>query len=464
MEIAILIIVSLAFLAILGSILIKKHTSDESEVSAREMVLQERLKAKEEEMHARLKSQELFYESKIAEKESALEQMLKSKEQHYQEKLNLIEQAHIEAIKSQKESFEDSLQNVSARLTTITGEMLKQRQAEFAESSQERLDKLLLPLENNLREMRAAVADNNKKNDELSGKLDSNLRTLLTHTVAAQNSADNLAKALRGNNRVQGELGELVLTELLNAHGLTEGRHFHTQVVMNDNGENRLRDSQTNDIKKPDVILHLDNNRELIIDSKVSLSAYLDYVNADNDADRERFLKEHINSLNRHVRELSNKDYTGYVISPKTTVDYVLMFVPNTSALLLATTHSPDLWRKAMEKNVYIADEQTLYAALKIISMTWKQIAQTESQEKVFKLAETLLERVGQFYQSYQQIGRKLEEATNSFNEGKKKLSDEGHSIPVTCRQLVALGAKPGKNAEKIPDIAVPLNPAELIS
>ena len=193
---------------------------------------------------------------------------------------------------------------------------------------------------------------------------------------------------------------------------------------------------------RPDVILHLDKTREVIIDSKVSLTAFMDYVNAEDETTRHAAMKAHIESLLKHVKELSTKDYSSYIQAPKVKMDYVIMFVPHTVALWTALNAQPDLWRKAMDMNVYIADEQTLFAALKIINLTWTQIKQAENHEKVYELANEMLNRVGLFENNYKKIGSALEEAHKAYTDGTKKFAESGQSIPNTCKKLIALGAK----------------------
>lgn len=432
---------------------------------------EEREAAVKRENEQRLETQKLLWETKIGEQEKvfrkelelkdgfiaeqklsfdrerqslneAFNERLKEQERHYKELAASMEEAHKGSLEALKAKFNETINTMSEQLKTVTGEMLRQRQEEFAENSKERLDQLLHPLQFTITEMRKAVAENTNKHSELGGQLDAGLKTLMNHTAAAQASADKLASALRGNNRVQGEWGETVLRELLESQGLKEGTHFDVQSVISNADGSQIR---------PDVILHLDQGREVIIDSKVSLSAFMDYINTDSDEAKTVAIRDHIASIQRHVDELSRKDYTSYIKAPKTKIDYVIMFVPNTSALLLATANNPDLWRKAMEKNVYIADEQTLYAALRIISMTWTHIAQVQNHERVFELAEEMMDRVGQFMKHYQEMGKKIEGAAKSYEDGLKKLSEGKQSIPGTCGKLIKLGAKQTKNSRLIP-------------
>ena len=193
---------------------------------------------------------------------------------------------------------------------------------------------------------------------------------------------------------------------------------------------------------RPDVILHLDERREVIIDSKGSLKAFVDYVNAENEVDRQTFLKAHLDSLKKHVKELAAKDYSSYVQAPKVSAGYVIMFVPHSGALWTALNAEPDLWRRAADMNVYIADEQTLYGALKIVRMTWTQVAQAQNHEKVYALANEMIERVGLFMEKYDALGKALRKATDEYDDGMKKLDVRGQSIINTSRKLIDLGAR----------------------
>ena len=213
------------------------------------------------------------------------------------------------------------------------------------------------------------------------------------------------------------------------------------QSTIRDSSGNAVK-SASGSIMRPDVILHLDTRREVVIDSKVSLTAYIDYVNAQTEEDRQKYLKAHVDSIQKHVRELSAKDYSSYIKPPKVKMDYVIMFIPHSGALWTAVNLQPDLWRKAMEQNVFIADEQTLFAALRIINLTWTQIAQAQNHEKVYALADEMLERVGMFMKKYHEIGKALENAARAYEEGEKKLLPKGQSILNTCAKLERLGAR----------------------
>ena len=221
----------------------------------------------------------------------------------------------------------------------------------------------------------------------------------------------------------------------------------HSAKVIRDSEGHPVK-NEDGSIMRPDVILHLDERREVIIDSKVSLSAYVDYVNAENETDRRAFLKAHVESVRQHVKELSQKDYSAYVKSPKVSAGYVIMFVPNVGALWTALNAEPDLWRKAADMNVYIADEQSLYGALKIVSMTWTQVSQAHNHEKVYELANEMIDRVGLFMEKYEAVGKALKKASDEYEDGRRKLTPRGQSIINTSSKLIKLGAR---NSDKHP-------------
>ena len=334
---------------------------------------------------------------------------------------------------SQKKALEKQLEAKDKEADQLREE--KQNLSTDLKVLQNQLDlgQLVNPLRETIDKMQQAMHESTLKQTELGSAMKENIERMIRQSEAAKMSADELARVFKHGSKVQGDWGETVLDELLTSQGLTKGIHYDTQVVIRTDEGSLLR---------PDVILHLDQQREVIIDSKVSLTAFMDYVNADTDADRQRFLRAHIESIQKHVKELSAKDYSAYIQPPKVRMNYVIMFVPHTGALWTALNAQPDLWRKAMEKNVFIADEQTLYAALHIINLTWTQIAQAQNHEKVFALANEMIDRVGQFVRKYEEVGKALAKAQTAYEEGGRKLAPQGQSILTTAGKLIKLGAK----------------------
>lgn len=359
------------------------------------------------------------------------------------------EKVHREAMAALQAKFDETISRVQAQIRTETENILKDRQKEFSETSTSSLGQILEPLKNNIKDLREAMNIGRQEQAGFKEAMKGHIDSLITQSNAARTSADNLADALRRGSKVQGDWGETVLEELLSSQGLTEGVHFETQATMTDAGGRALTNDSGSRMR-PDIILHLDEHRDVIIDSKVSVSAYMDYVNAENDNDRNQYLKAHLASIHRHIDELAKKDYSGYVKYPKVSVGYVIMFVPNLGAFWTALGAEPDLWRRAADRNVYIADEQSLYGALKIVNMTWTQVAQVQNHEKVYGLASEMLDRVGQFMKHFDAVGDALDKAKDSYDRGRNKLMPKGQSILNTADKLLKLGAKDSvKNAVK---------------
>ena len=381
------------------------------------------------------------FERTLSAKDETHRLALADQENRFREAMSMNEQTHAKVLAAQEARFQETIKRVTSEVKSATDEMLKQRQQEFSQSSTQNLGQIVTPLKETIEAMRKAMDNTNLKHTELSSAMKEQIQMLMRQTESARLSAEELARVFKHGSKVQGDWGETVLCELLDAHGLTCGVHYDTQTTMRDAQGNVLKTEQGS-MLRPDVVLHLDGKREVIIDSKVSLTAFMDYVNAESEDERQRHLKLHIESLQKHVKELAAKDYSSYIRPPKVRMDYVIMFVPHSGALWTALNAQPDMWRRAMEKNVFIADEQTLFAALRIVSLTWTQIAQAENHERVYALAGEMLDRVGQFVKKYQAMGKALENAQKAHDEEARKLEPTGQSILQTCAKLQKLGAK----------------------
>lgn len=403
-------------------------------LEAQLQLAQEQAQASRQDTERQLSQQKQEAERQLlAQKEEAAKQLSQQKEE--------ADRQHRESLEMQQRQFDETMAKVSAQLKNTTDEMLKQRQKEFSEASTANLGQIVNPLLETIDKMKQAMADNTEKQTAMGGEMKANLEQMIRQSEAARKSAEELARTFKLGNRVQGDWGETILAELLDAQGFKRGIHYDTQPYIRDASGNVVK-TEDGTTLRPDIILHLDQRREVIIDSKVSLTAFMDYANAATDAERQRHLKAHIESIKAHVRSLSAKDYSAYIQPPKVRMDYVIMFVPHSAALWTALNAQPDLWRNAMAQNVFIADEQTLFAALRIINLTWTQIAQAQNHEKVYALANEMLDRVGQFMKKYDEIGTALDKALKAHQDGGRKLAPQGQSILTTCAKLQKLGAK----------------------
>lgn len=415
--------------------------SQKQELITKLEVLQSQLESTQKQSEIALQEMRNRQEELKAESRRQMEEVKSEDQRRLDEAKEDWRKQSQEALNAQQARFDETIAKITAQMRSATDDMLKQRQKEFAESSQTNLGQIVNPLRETIDNMKKAMNESTLKQTSMSSEMKVNIENMMRQSEAAKKSADELARVFKHGSKVQGDWGETVLDELLESQGLTRGVHYDIQSVIRD-ADGYVVKSNEGSIMRPDVILHLDQRREVIIDSKVSLTAFMDYVNAEEEDKRQLFLKAHIDSIQKHVKELSAKDYSSYVQPPKVKMDYVIMFVPHTGALWTALHSQPDLWRKAMEKNVFIADEQTLFAALRIINLTWTQIAQAQNHERVYALANELLDRVGQFMKKYQAIGKALENATKAYEDGEKKLLPGGQSILQTCGKLEKLGAK----------------------
>ena len=395
-------------------------------------------------LEAQIIAEQKHHEDTLMRNEESHRQALTAQEERFREAQNIVEENHRKTLEAQEARFKETLARVSSEMKTVTEEMLKQRQKEFSQSSTQNLGQIVNPLKDTIEAMRKAMNETNQNHTAMSSAMKEQIQLLMKQSEAARNSAEELARAFKHGRKVQGDWGETVLCELLNSQGLTCGVHYDTQITMR-GADGYVLKSEEGSMMRPDVILHLDNHREVIVDSKVSLTAFMDYVNAETEEERQRALNAHVESLQRHVKALSTKDYSSYIVPPKVRMDYVIMFVPHSGALWAALNAQPDMWRKAMDSNVFIADEQTLFAALRIVNLTWTQIVQAENHEKVYALANEMLDRVGQFMKKYQALGVALGNAQKSFEDAEKKLLPSGQSILQTCAKLQKLGAKQSK-------------------
>jgi len=340
----------------------------------------------------------------------------------------------------------ESLSLVQEQLKTATEQLLRQRSKELNENNQQQMGAILNPLKESITDMRKAINDSAKDHTEQSASLREQLRMMMESNREIGEKAESLTNVLRRDNKVSGNMGEIILGDLLASQGLTEGIHYEVQARLRDENGKPIKNDDTGREMQPDVILHYPQGQDAIVDSKVSLVAYQKYVNADTPDDKDRYLQEHIKSLRGHVTELARKDYSKYIRAPREAVDFVIMFVPFESSLQLALANDPTLWREAFERKVFITGEQNLLGILHMIHIAWVQNQQAENQERVFGIAEQLLDRLGDFIQRYNKVGEHIEAVRKAYESADNKLISGRQSVVQKGRELVDLGAKENPN------------------
>ena len=360
--------------------------------------------------------------------------------------LELVRQ-QIDTIKEEKQ---EEQKKRDAQFMTMAQQVLEQSATKLKEQNKETMTGITQPLKDAMENMQKAINESQKDGAARSASFREQIQQMLQQTQQLGEKTDSLTNVLRRDNKVSGNMGEIILGDLLASQGLTEGIHYEVQARLRDELGRPLKHDETGKEMQPDVILHYPQGQDAIVDSKVSLVAYEKYVNAEEPEEKERYLQEHIKSVRSHVNELARKDYSKYIKNGRETVDFVIMFVPFESSLQLALANDPTLWREAFEKKVFVTGEQNLLGILHMIHIAWVQNQQAENQEKVFGLAEQLLDRLGDFVQRYNDLGEKLRKAQDAYDNANNKLISGRQSVAQKGRELVDLGAKENAN-RKIP-------------
>ena len=372
------------------------------------------------------------------------QKLLQAKETEHKAVMAAQEKRHDEAVKSMKQTFAETIDHLKANLKAATEDMLKMRQAEFTDINKQNMQSIVDPLNETIAKMKQAMDGYSKEQNEFSGSMKTSIQAIIQQTETARQSAIELTTALKHDTKMQGDHGEAILDEILSKQGFTEGIHYELQYVMKDEAGRELKGDDGKGLR-PDVLFHIDTVRDVIIDSKVNLTDFINFANAETPDERKMHLERHVKSIESQVKLLSQKNYFKYHKKTNTRMDYVIMFVPISAAWWEALRYKPSLWREAMDSNVYIADEQTLFAALRIIKLTWTQIAQVKSQKEIFDLVNQMIDRVGQFMKSYKAIGEAIGKAQDAYDKGYEKLTPGGQSILTTTTNLLKLGGRDSK-------------------
>ncbi len=387
--------------------------------------------------------------ARLAERATALEaenKTLGARSQSQAREIELLRKHADEEARVRSEQFAEQLRTAKEQIANMATRIMEQNADKLKERNTENIGHITQPLKDAISEMRKAITDNIKDSAEHSASFREQICRMIESNREIGEKAESLANVLRRDNKAAGNMGEIILGDLLASQGLTEGIHYEVQARLRDETGRALKNDETDREMQPDVILHYPQGQDAIIDSKVSLVAYQRYVNAETAEERDRHLQDHIKSVRRHVGELARKDYSKYIRAPREAVDFVIMFVPFESSLQLALANDPTLWREAFERKVFITGEQNLLGILHMIHIAWVQNQQAENQEKVFGTAEQLIDRLGDFLKRYNDLGDALEKSRKAYDFANNKLVTGAQSVVKKGRELVDLGAKENPN------------------
>ena len=371
--------------------------------------------------------------------------ILKSKNSALKTQIDFMKEQELKNGQFRNKQFEIQINTLKSELQNTTEMLLRQREESLVKANNVQLDAVLNPLKNEIEGMKKSMVDNIKTSSENKASLEKAIEELMKRTQDIGNDANNLAKALKNETKTQGNWGELILENILEKSGLTEGEHYEKQTTLKDSRGNMLFHDETGKRMIPDVVVHYPDNKDVVIDSKVSLRAFVDYCNADDEMEKALALKRHLHSLRTHCKELQRKNYSSYIKAPRTSLNYVVMFVPNESAMQLALYEDNRLWRDAFENGVFITSEQNLLALLRMIQLAWSQVKQARNQQEIFDEVNKLLDRVGEFVKRYEDLGKKIESLQGSYDDTKKKLYSGNQSVVKAAGRLVEMGGKTEK-------------------
>jgi len=356
---------------------------------------------------------------------------LKSELSAKEERIKILNEKILET----QESKEETEERLTKEFENLAHKILDLNSEKFKKQNKEQIDTLLNPLSEQIEKFKKKVEDTNEKGVERNAMLMQKINSLESLNNKLSQDALNLTNALKGDSKTQGDWGESRLELLLEKSGLTNGVHFSTQGGYKDD-EGKL--------KKPDFIINLPDNKHLIIDSKVSLTAYVEYYNAEDELTEQQAIKRHLDSIKRHYVELSDKDYPNlYGINAP---DHVLMFVPNEPALMLALNEDKNLYLNALEKNIVLVSASTLLATLSTVASIWKQEDQKRNALEIAKEGGLLYDKFEGFVQDLIKVGKSLKSSKDSYEDAMSKLTEGRGNIIKKIENLKDLGAKTKKS------------------
>ena len=324
----------------------------------------------------------------------------------------------------------------------LANEILDEKSRRLQEQNSQGLGTLLQPLQEKITQFEKRVEDTYSKEARERFSLEKELRNLQALNARLSEDALNLTRALKGDNKTQGNWGEFILSSILEASGLTEGREYETQKTLSAlqphaADEGRLQRSQ------PDVLIHLPENRQVIVDAKVSLTAYERYCSAENEEERQQFLQQHVQSLRQHIRLLSEKRYQN--LPQLNSLDFVLLFMPIEPAFSLALQHDPSLFNTAFEQHIVLVGPSTLLATLRTIQNIWRYEYQSRNAQDIAAKAGAMYDKFVNFVDDMEELGKKLDTTRRSYDAAMNKLQSGRGNLISRAETLRELGARSSK-------------------
>ena len=392
----------------------------------------------------------------LAGQKAALEGQLKAQDETYrlldaqraeqQKKLDAERALAVKAVAEEREkAFESQRKQMEESFKALSEQNSNALRRQNADSIVE----LLKPVKEKFEGFEKTVKDSQEKSLERDAAMRESIRLMMEQSRSVGQEAKNLANALTGHTKIQGNFGEMLLVDLLKQSGLEEGVHFTTQDVLRDAQGHEIK-SESGSTMIPDVIVSYPDGSQVVIDSKVSLNAYVDYMNSDSAEERLLMAKKHVDSVSRHVDELKLKDYASYITEGRRKVDYNIMFIPMEGAFRLMLDQAPTLWQRAKDAKVLIVSQQNLMIVLNMILMSWRQHDQEKNIAEVYKTAAEMMGQLKNWMDSFVKVGDFLGKAQDAYEDSKKKLSDSNQSVIRKIDKLERMRIAPKRSNARI--------------
>ena len=392
--------------------------------------------------------------AELKEAQTAQLEQLKAAQTAQLEQVKEGQQKQIEALREMnREQVESQMKLIREQMQTTSEEILKRRQDELGERNKEQVSKIIDPLTQSLKSMREAFDKSKEQQNEALTRLDATIKVNMEKSAALGETADRLTRALTGEVKVQGNFGELKLKQLLEDLELKEGEQFDTQETLRDKAGKQTKGDDGRGLI-PDFILHFPNNRHVVVDSKMSLTDYERYMNAeDGTPEKSEYLKAHVASVRAQVKRLARKEYTKYLPEGYNRLNFAIMYVPIEGALNLALLNDTTLWREAYDEGVMILGPQTMYMNLRVLEMMWTQVRQLKNQQAMIDAANIVVERVQDFGMRFMDVETSMNSTVEKMAKLKVSTAESGRSIITAAKSLLKAGAKENKKKKSLDEM-----------
>jgi DNA recombination protein RmuC len=346
-----------------------------------------------------------------------------------------------EKIDFQKTEFDTIKKQLNIEFENMASKIFEEKSEKFVKINQENIANILKPLGENIDKFKKKVEETYDKESKERFSLEREVKRLVELNQQISVDANNLTQALKGNSKTQGNWGEMILENILEKSGLVKDREYFVQEFLKDSNGNIVKNESGHKMQ-PDVIICYPDDRKIIVDSKTSLTDYLNYINAGNDDEKTNSVKKHLVSVKKHIDELSSKRYEDFA----PTLDFVMMFIPNESAYMLAMQSDPNLWNYAYDKRIILISPTNMIAALKLVADLWKREYQNKNAEEIAKRGAILYDKFAGFVESLMSVGTNMDKAQKSYDAALNQLKDGKGNLIGQAEKLKDLGIKPKKN------------------